>query len=209
MSGFLHPHPPQDGPQNIILSRFLDTNGDGTGTKNANGDYSDPADIFYLQPAAGKVIRLNRMIIHYEDTQGMTATEYGNLGAALTNGIVVRIQDDSGTISDLTDGVPTNGIVVRIQDDSGTISDLTDGVPVKTNADWSRFCYDAQLSVWVSSGAPTNDVAQVRWTFGKSGTMIRLDGDANERLEVVLSDSFTGLIDQYFMVQGYTERNAT
>jgi hypothetical protein len=179
--------PSQDGGQNLILTRFLDTNGDGTGTKNANADYSGTGgDIFYIQPPAGTVYRLYRMIVHYEDTQGMTATEYGNLGSAL--------------------GV---GIIVRVQDGSGTISNLTDGIPITTNADWSRFCYDAQLSVWVSSGAPTNDVAQVRWTFAKAGTTIRLDGDQSERLEVVLNDNFAGLIDHYFHVQGYIEATAT
>ena len=50
-----------------------------------------------------------------------------------------------------------------------------------------------------------NDQLIARWTFSKAGRPIRLVGDNNERLEVVLNDDFTGLVHQYFVVQGYIE----
>jgi hypothetical protein len=166
------------GPVKTALFRYLDTAGDGTGTKNANGDYSSTSDIFYIQPAAGQVFRMVRMIVTVEDTTGMQAAEYGNLGSALSNGITVRTQDDSGTILD-----------------------MTDGLPVTTNAEWARLCYDADVKSWGAG----NELLTVRWTFARSGTLIRLRGDQNERLEVFLNDDLTGLIQHYFMVQGHIE----
>lgn len=163
---------------NDLFSRYADTNGDGSGTKNANGDYSGTADIFYIQPPAGTVFRAHRMLVSLEDTSAMTAEEYGNLGAALTNGIQARVQNDSGTIAD-----------------------LTDGVPVKTNAHWARVCYDADVKTW-SNG---DELLAARWTFAKSGAAIVLDGTLNQRLEILLNDDFRGLISQYFLIQGNIE----
>ena len=60
------------------ISRFLDTNGNGTGTKNANGNYSGAAEIFYIQPPAGSRYQINRLIVEVEDAAGMIATEYGS-----------------------------------------------------------------------------------------------------------------------------------
>lgn len=176
---------PQDGPVNLILTRFLDTNGDGTGTKNAIGDYSG-GEIFYIQPSSTQIFRVARLVVHYEDVAGMVGEEYGNLGSALTNGIIVRVQDDSGTIID-----------------------LIDNEPIQTNADWGRFCYDVVVNNFSASGASANDHALVRWSFFKSESIIRIDGSANERFEIVLSDNFTGLIEQFFLVQGYIEETGT
>lgn len=160
---------------NTLFSAYADTNGDGTGTKNAIGDYSSAADIFYIQPPEGTVYRAHRMLISIEDGAGMQAQEYGNIGAALTNGIQVRVQNDSGTISD-----------------------LTDGIPIKTNAHWGRMCYDVDVKSWGSG----DELLCVRWTFSKSGAAIVLDGSRNERLEILLNDSFVALISQYFLLQG-------
>lgn len=163
---------------NRLLSRFADTNGDGTGTKNANGNYSVTADIFYIQPPIGTVYRIERMLVSYEDTAGMIATEYGNTSAALSNGVVIRVQDDSGTITD-----------------------LTDGSPVKTNAAWATMCFDADVKTWGSG----NEVFVSRWTFARSGAAVVLDGGLNQRLEIVLNDDMTGLISHSFLFQGNIE----
>ena len=172
--------PRSDGPQKMPLFRLLDTNGDGSGTTNAIGDYDPTAEIFYIQPPAGTVYRIARMIVHAEDGPSMTAEEYGNLGSALTNGIAVRVQDDSGTIVS-----------------------LTDDFLIKSNAHWAAMCFDADVKTW--GVTPSNELLAVRWTFTKAGQYIRLDGDNNERLEVLLNDEFDGLVSHYFFVQGYNE----
>jgi hypothetical protein len=159
-----------------IISRYMDTNGDGTGATNAVGNYTTTAAAFYYQPVAGAVAYISRMIVSVEDTGGMQAEEYGNIGAALTNGIEVKVVDDVGTIYD-----------------------LTSGVPIKTNSQWGQVCYDVEVKAWGSG----NDLLVARWTFAQSGTRIELEGDNNERIEAQLNDNFTDLISHRFIVQGY------
>lgn len=165
------------GTQKLITSRFLDTNGDGTGTKIANGDYSSEQEIFYCQPGAGEILRVARMLVYIEDLGNIAIEDYGAINAL------------------------SNGVVVRVQNDSGTILDLTDGLPVKSNGNWARFCYDFTITAF---GAVNNAIT-ARWTFTKAGQFIRLVGDNNERLEVVLNDDLDGLIDHTFIIQGYWE----
>lgn len=122
------------------IYRLLDTNGDGTGTKNANGNYASAADEFYFK--AAKDTFIHRLIIHIVDTQGMDAVKYGNT-AALTNGYVMKIQN-------------------RAQTD---VLDLCDGLTIKTNGDIGRNCYDVDLKSWGTG----NEFLQARWTFTAAG----------------------------------------
>ena len=155
--------------------RYLDTDFDGTGTKVANGDYSGAVESFGIQPAATDVFLVERLIVCVEDTTSMQAQEYGNLGAALTNGVVVY-KTVNGTLD----------------------QDLTDGIPIKTNAAWGALCYDADVKSWGAG----DEMLLVRWTFGKAGLPLYLNGYDLEALEVRLNDNLTGLINHTFMAQG-------
>ena len=167
------------GSQKVHLARFLDTAGDGSGGKNATADFSAASAIFSIQPSAGVSYRITRLLIAIGDGNGFNASGYG-AGAALVTGIQVRVQDDSGTIVD-----------------------LTDGVLVKSNEGWGHHCFDVS---WKEFGVtPANEIVNVRWTFAKSGQQLRLVGSNNERLEVVLKDDLTGLISHHFKVNGYIE----
>ena len=176
------------GPVPTPLYRYLDTNGDGTGTNNANGNYSATEEIFYIQPASNEVIRLERMLILIEGRKNAFFTDsYGGISGGLTNGITVRVKDDTGVITD-----------------------LTAGIPVKTNGDWGGLCFDAEL--YPSDNGNTETYLRVRWTFSRSGYPIRLNGANNERLEIVLNDDLSGdsggdpfIEKHYFHVQGYYE----
>ena len=169
------------GPQKTRINRYLDTNGDGTGTKSAIGDYSDATgsgvEIFYIQPAAGQVFRLSRIIPFVEDAGSFDSSKYGN-GITLANGLQIRIQNDSGTVLD-----------------------LLDGLPITINTHWARLCYDMTISTFGAG----NEYLHARWTFSKSGQFMRLDGDNNERLEIVFNDDFSDLVSHYFKVEGYIE----
>ncbi len=157
----------------MILCRYLDTNGDGTGTVDAIGDYSTVTEFYYEAPELGATF--HRMIVSIEDNGGGTISEYGNLGAGgLTNGIEVKVVDDSDTV----------------------MADLTDGLPIKSNGDWGRLCYDIDRKDWGGG----NDFYQVRWTFSKSGEPVILR--EGWRLVVYLNDDFTNLVGHHFMVQG-------
>ena len=155
------------------LFRFLDTAGNGTGTKDAIGDYSS-GQKFWIGPPAGKCYVLHRCIVQIRDTANPSADGYGNL-AALTNGI-----EPSVTIN-------------------GTKTDLSDGLTVKTNATWGRVCFDVKLDAFGSG----NDFISVRWTFSKSGQPFILYGDDSDRFDMLLQDNLTGLVGHTFQVQGY------
>jgi hypothetical protein len=164
------------------IFRFLDTNGDGTGTTLATGDYSVTAVEFFIQPPTAETFHIHRMIVNIEDTAITDGAGYGGTGAL------------------------TTGITVHVEDGGVTIDELTDGEPIKSNAHWGRFCYDVTAPAFGAS----NKTVQVRWTFAKSGKPITLygnnvDGQAsgdNHRLVVTCNDDFSALVDHRFMVQG-------
>lgn len=169
------------GTQREYISRILDTDGDGTGTKIATGNYADGGSgltIFKIEPAAGEVFRLSRILIHYADTGPV------NNGDVYGNGITL-----------------TNGITVTLTDAFGTDVSLTNDTPIMTNNEWGRFCYDINITDF-SSGS---NYYQARWTFSRGGQFLRLVGDEGHVLKVTLNDDFTGLDDQTFVVQGYQE----
>ncbi len=180
------PSPSGYGPVPTPIYQHLDLNGDGSGIKNAIGDYSGTPAIFYFQPAAGTIARITRLIVLVRAPKNSFYT------------------DSYGSVGELT-----NGVTVRVQDDSGTVVALTNGIPIKTNGNWGHFCFDAE--VYPAEVGNNDTYLRVRWTFEKAGYPLRLVGDNNERLEIVLNDNFTGtgpsnaLVEHYFHAQGYYE----
>lgn len=153
-----------------IFSRFLSTDGTATGTK----DMATTADEYYITDS-DSTLEIARMIVSYQDGTGGLGNEYGNLNAALTNGILVQ---------------------VRARDGSTVRKDLLDGIPVKQNADWARYCYDFQIFKF--SGA--DDIFAARWTFAKSGEPLILE--PGQRLSMIIQDDLTNLTDHYALIQG-------
>lgn len=150
---------------------------------NANKNYSDGglgSRDFIIAPPANEVYELARVLVYIEDTVGVSAEKYGNITAGLTNGITF------------------------IHKNGGVEYDLMDGDVIKSNADWARECYDAQLLAWGSG----NQMVTVRWTFSKSGIPIKLEGDQGDQLIVRINDDLSGLVAHYFRFQGtkYTRR---
>lgn len=160
------------------IFRYLDTAGDGSGTKNAVGDYSGGEEEFYIAPAADEVMLLYRMLVLIEDGSAISSEKYGGL-TALSTGIEVKIIRGASTL----------------------VNDLTDGIVIQSNADWARNCYDATPDE-TGSG---NNLYKVRWTFANSGKPIRLDGALGDRLVVFLNDDLSGLVSHYFKVDGVYE----
>ena len=157
------------------LFRYVDTDGDGTGTKNAVGNYASAAETFYIAPPATKVFYIHRLIVTITDAGAPDSGKYGN-NIVLTNGILASVTNNSTEI------------------------DLCDGVPVKTNADWGRMCYDMKPDTFGAG----NDSVTVRWTFSKSGQPLILAGDRSDQFTITLNDDFSDLIGHYFMIQGYS-----
>jgi hypothetical protein len=158
-----------------IISRLASTNGDGTGTTNAIGDYTTPIEL-KVTPATRQGLEIHRMIVGVEDSaSSMSPGEYGGLGAALSNGIVVSVKNSSGTLYTLT------------------------AFPITTNLEWAQHCHDLQQHTWGTG----NDGYSVRWTFSKSGYPVVIADNDDTWLSIDLSDNFTGLITHRFIVQGY------
>jgi hypothetical protein len=154
-------------------SRFLDTVGDGSGFKNAIGDYSAAIQRFLFQPAtAGRPINVNTLQVQVADT-AILSDSYGD-GIVLANGIRVYVQT------------------------RGRLIELTDDVPIITNQDWGRFTQEAVRND-VGAG---DGYLRVRWMFGVVGRPIELFQESADFLAVDLNDDFSGLSKHYFLAQG-------
>ena len=161
--------------------RFADTVGDGSGVYDLNGDYSAGGlglTIAKVQPSAGEVLRLERVIWFIRDTGSFKASGYGAVAGSLTNGIQVRVQNDGGTLVN-----------------------LTSQEKIVTNGGIGTYCYDVDVKTWGSG----DEMLLARWTFAKAGYPLRLIGDNNERFELVLNDDFSDLVHHAFHLQGYYE----
>jgi len=159
-----------------LISQYLSN---GT-TTSANGNYSAAGDdeFFYQATEASSI---HRLIVSAYDTAGMQAQEYGNIGAALGEGILVYHKGVAGD----------------------TIVDLTGGVPITTNAEWGALCYDVDVKTWGSG----NELLVVRWTFANTGVPLILE--KGERISVLVRDDLTGLLEQRFLIQGFHRGNQT
>jgi len=166
-----------DGQVQTYLCRYLDTIGDGSGTKNANGDFSVTPKTFFIQPPATQIFRISRLLINIRDTGSLDTGNYGN-NITLTNGIQIKLVDDFSTLLD-----------------------LTDGLPIFTNIDWNKYCFNLDISTFGAGDQYLN----LRWSFFRGQTILRLKGANNERLEAQLNDNFTSLVQHFFLVQGTIE----
>lgn len=157
------------------ILRYLDTAGDGSGTKIAIGNYAT-ATQFFIAPPAGEIYNIHRLLIHLEDSM-IDADAYGATAAgALSNGVIVQMR----------------------RGDTEVLEDFTDGVPIKTSAQWARIMFDAESKDWGSGDV----FMTARLSFNKFGGPLKLYGDKGDRLTVILEDDMRHLIDHTFMAQG-------
>ncbi len=159
----------------VSIYRYLDDVGDGSGVKQATGDYSVTPKIFLLAPPPEDIVEVERMIIFIRAPGPIFADAYGPGIDALTNGI--KVFRRSGVVDDI---------------------ELTDGIPIKTNAGWRRDMYDGDPSDF----GPGDDYMVSRWTFGRVGAPIILHGVRGDTLEVLLNDDFSTLVEHTFKANG-------
>ena len=97
-------------PNHAELARYLDTNGDGTGTK----DMSAAAATYRLAPPSGTIYVVDEIrIVGWDETVAAGVTFMGI--TALSNGCKLEIRSQPGTSDEIV------------------IEDLTDGLPIKNN----------------------------------------------------------------------------
>lgn len=168
-----------------IISRFLDDSSDGTGATNAATNHTS-LTTYGIAPPSGTSFVITRMIVSMQDGSGMTATEYGNTGGALSNGIIIRVASASATNYTLT----------------------SPGEPIVINSGWGDYCYDVSVKSW-GGASPTDDVLLARWTFSKSDRPVVLTGSQSDSLDVLINDDLSDLVSHRFLVQGYYEPTPT
>ena len=159
----------------LRISQYLDDNGDGTGSKNANGDYSLGVENFFYK--ATGYTDIHRVIVSIQDSGSFRANGYGAIFGA---------------------GAPSNGILVKVidSDDLTELIDLTDNIGIKTNAQWGKLCYDVDVKAW----GVGDEFLLARWTFTRGGSPLFLK--PGQSLRFVLNDDFSGLVDHAFLIQG-------
>lgn len=156
----------------LILSQFAKND---SSDFEAIDDYSSASEDFYVEPAAGEVWNISRLMVYIQDSGSFDSGGYGNNGGnPLTNGIQVIHLYDSVEYS------------------------LVDGENIKTNGHWARYCHDA---VHYNYGAG-DEFLTVRWTFSKAGKPLYLDGDRGDRVIIMVNDNHTNLNSHTFLFQG-------
>lgn len=145
----------------------------GKGTGTVDTNQSSATD-FYIKPDPGETFILRRMNVWEVDGSFTNAANYG-AATALTNGITITVEDGNGVIKNYTPE------------------------PIKTTYEWA-------LLAGVDSpyiGGAGADAHMVRWTFGKGGGSITLDGSKGEFLKVSYGDAMDFMTHSKIMVQGY------
>ena len=132
------------------------------------------ASAYEYAPAAGKVAVIERLSVYIEDNVKFTAETYG--GLTLSVGITVWVESD------------------------GEVAKLLTPLPIKKIGHWALVTgRDAYLTEF-STG--TDQMAQVRWTFGRGGGPIVLNGDNADKLIMTIGDDMTALVEHYAQIQG-------
>lgn len=160
----------------IIVHQFLTINGDGTGNNNANGDYSVTPATFFIQPASDEIMIIHELYIHLVNSGAFPATVYASLGAALTNGVDILLTNDR----------------------SSGLSILPE--KIKTNDDFMHFGLGGFQLVNFSGGI---DAIGASFKSSSFGMPITLVGSKSHKIEVILNDNLTGLVDHHFIAHGY------
>lgn len=158
------------------LFRYLSTNGDGTGTTNAIGNYSGAPAYFYISSFNTlKTFYVTDLIFQYSANGSFSQSGYAN-GVALTNGIDIQYwQNDDAIFT------------------------VNDSRKIKTNDGFVHSGFDYQLITF--SGA-VNSVA-AKYSFVNPIILNEYTDGWAGWFTVILNDDFTGLTDQTFYLKGY------
>jgi hypothetical protein len=164
-----------------LISRHLDTVGDGTGVKEAIGDYSATPTVFRIEntnPVLDMVL----------------------------NSFQLYLQSDGKFLPNKYGGVPglINGIRFVVMRDGDIITDLTNGEPLVHTCCLARLFSRVEFSVGAEAtgGGPGKpDWVAATWDFGRHGVPLVLGHE--DSLEAHLNDDFSGLDVHRFTVFGY------
>ena len=163
-----------------LISRHLDTVGDGSGIKDAIGDYSITPIILRIENYNPDMdMALSSLDLYIRSELEFLPTNYGGVDE-LENGISVTVQKVGMTV------------------------DLTNGEPIIHTCCLCRLFHEVHYNLmggW-EPGAPLGkNWISATWKFERHGIALVLR--EGESIEIALSDDFTGLDAHRFMVYGY------
>lgn len=162
-----------------LVSTLLDTNGDGTGDTNANGNYVGNPTRFYIQPPIELVYKIQTVNLEIVVNGSFEADGYGD-GLKLLNGIVMFVEND-GNVSNL---LPTGGTI-------------------KSNSTWSILSSPERTGAVIPQGNNPEHLLSrivIPEMFEKP---IFLNGATNDKFGFILSDDMTiRLIEQSWLTTG-------
>lgn len=167
-------YPAQMLPGRPMISQFLDSLGTGAGTINIVADFSGAATDFWIEPPAGEIWHIHRILVKIQASGSFRPEWYGS-ATALTNGIKI------------------------IHEMSSSENDLTGQLPIKNIGELAAYMFDVQLHDF---GAGDKFITG-RWSFSKSGVTLSLHGDTNDKLIVRVNDNMTNLVGHKFIAQGH------
>jgi len=161
--------------QPIPFFRFLDSVGNGSGSKTMVANFSGAATSYKMIVPAGKIYIATQFVIHISGAGSYSATNFGGI-ATLTNGILLNIR--------------MNGVV----------GSLLDNVAIKDN---STFYHMSPQLMQIINLAGATSVLVAQYNPSDFGLPATLNGDTGDYIEAVLHDDFSllGTFDMH--VKGY------
>ena len=155
-----------------LHSRFLDINGDGTGSIDQAVDGSVTPVDFKVTCPMGATYELNRAIITLKDSGTFDTDAYGN-GIALSNGFHILTSRPWRTPVEIN---------------------YTAQHPIRTNGDWVGYLHDTS---YVTFGQGDN-ILSARYTFTNDGAPIKLGPGDSFIFRV--NDDLTALTEHHIRV---------
>lgn len=144
--------------------------------RDMNVDGSVTPVVYSVLPFSLQKGDMVRIIVELRDTVGMDFETFGGI-AALTNGVVVRVNNGDGTFRNLYN--------------------------FKSNGDIIQQAFDHDFATNIGGGT-RGFTSRITWGGqSKHGVVVRLDGSLSEALEIVIQDDLTGLTRMHWNAQGH------
>lgn len=159
-------------PDDMIL-KYLRVDGTGSVEMAVDGS-ATPVNFDLICPGP---CRLHLMTIFIQD-QGIKADEFGGLGSALTNGLLIEVRDDKDNL----------------------LLDPTDGTPIKANAAFSSLT--GSDLVFQDAAGMSQDLFTALWIINATGAGLWMD--KNWLIRFVVRDDLTSLNFFRCFVHGVT-----
>jgi len=145
------------------------------------GDYSGGVTEFsYTNVSSTQTLFINNILVKVLDEGQFLLSDYGSIGAELTNGINIYYTTDSGATKNYIVGTTNN---------------------IKNNSDFFNYTNDINLK----NSSVGDSIIGVNFNFFKNYTAIKLTQD--ESIVIEVNDDFSNITSQVSQITGYLYDN--